>query len=549
MGKYTIGIDYGSLSGRALIINAITGEEIASSVLEYPHAVMTKGIFDYALQDPQDYLDVLKVTIPKILEKSGVLPKEVVGLGIDFTACTLLPIKKDGTPLCFLEEYKNNNHAYVKLWKHHAAQKYADRLNEISQKRNEPFMEKYGHKVSSETLVPKVMQIVEEAEEIYEAADLFIEAGDWIVMMLTGELTRNGCAAGYKALYSKEAELKTGFGYPSKEFFKELNPKLENFIEDKLYGNVIPIGSLAGEVNEVGASLTNLKIGTKVAVSNIDAHVTAPAAQITEAGSMLMIIGTSTCHMLLSDINKDVEGIFGVVEDGILPGFYGYESGQSCVGDHFEWFVNNNVPYSYVQEAKELGVSIFKLLKDKGKKLKPGESGLVALDWWNGNRSILVDVDLTGLILGMNLQTKPEDIYIALIEATAYGTRTIIENYRENGIAVEKLYAAGGISQKDELFMQIYADIIGMEIFVADSTQAPALGSAIFGAVAAGIYDDIFEGAKKLGRVKEKSFIPNLKNKKIYDKLFSEYKLLHDYFGRNGNNVMKRLKEIKKGEN
>lgn len=551
MAKYSIGVDYGTLSGRALIVNNETGEELSSAVFEYPHSVMSECLpsgkklgFDWALQHPQDYLDVLYNTIPAVLKESGVSKDDVVGIGLDFTACTILPAKKDGTPLCFLDEYKDEPHAYVKLWKHHAAQHLANKLNEIAEERNEPWLKNYGGKISSEWAIPKIWQVLDEAPEIYAAADTFIEAADWVVWQLSGKENRNSCCAGYKEMWNKKT------GYPSKDFFKALDPRLENVIEDKLSTDISPMGSKAGELTEAMAEKLGLNAGTAIATAIIDAHVFVPAAGIAEAGKMLAIMGTSTCHMLLGNEEKQVKGMCGVVEDGILPGFFGYEAGQSCVGDHFQWFIENCLPASYYEDAKAKGMNIHKYLREKAEKYKPGESGLVALDWWNGNRSCLVDVDLTGMILGMTLLTKPEEIYRALIEATAYGTRMIIETFREYGVEVNEFYAAGGIAKKDPMTMQIYSDILNLPIKIAGSDQGGALGSAIFGSVAAGKanggYDDVFSAASKLGKVLDTKYEPNPEAVKVYDKLYAEYKILHDYFGRGANDVMKRLKEIKK---
>ncbi|HZK70514.1 MAG TPA: ribulokinase, partial [Clostridia bacterium] len=484
MAKYSIGVDYGTLSGRAVLVNVCTGEEVATSMLEYPHAVMDEQLPygkklppDWALQHPQDYLDVLSATIPAVLNKSGVTADDVIGIGIDFTACTVLPVKEDGTPLCFLDKYKENPHAYVKLWKHHSAQDKANKLNKIAESMGEKWLNRYGGKISSEWVIPKIWQILDEAPEVYKEMDYFIEAADWIVWQLCGVQTRNSCTAGYKAMWHKKE------GYPTKDFFKVLDPRLENVVEDKLNCPVSPLGNKAGGITEKMAQLTGLEIGTAVAVGNVDAHVCVPAVKIDGEAKMLAIMGTSTCHMLMSKEEKDVAGICGVVEDGILPGFFGYEAGQSCVGDHFSWFVDNCMPASYYEGAKAKGVNIHKYLREKAEKLAVGESGLIALDWWNGNRSVLVDVDLTGVILGMTLQTKPEEIYRTLIEATAFGTKMIIETFKKNGVDVKEFYAAGGISQKDPMTMQIYADIINMPIFIAGSEQGSALGSAIFGAV------------------------------------------------------------------
>jgi L-ribulokinase len=550
--KYTIGVDFGTLSGRAVIVDVETGEELGVSMLDYPHKVMDEFLPnsskplppDYALEHPQDYLDVLSFTIPDVLAKTKINADDIIGIGIDFTACTILPVLKDGTPLCFLEEYKGNPHSYIKLWKHHAAQDKANKLNEIAEKMGEKWLSRYGGKISSEWAIPKIWQVLEEAPEIYAKADRFIEAADWVIWQMTGKETRNSCTAGYKAIWHKKD------GYPSKEFFKALDERLENVVEEKLSRDILPLGQKAGEITAEGAKLTGLKVGTAVAVANVDAHVTVPAVKMSKAGQMLMIMGTSTCHILLGDNEKIVPGMCGVVEDGVLPGFFGYEAGQSCVGDHFAWFVENCVPTSYHELAKEQGKNIFKLLNEKAAALKVGESGLIALDWWNGNRSVLVDVDLTGLILGMNLLTKPEEIYRALIEATAFGTRKIIETFGKNGVEISELFAAGGIAEKDPFTMQIYADVTGMPIKISGSSQAPALGSAIFGAVAAGKqnggYDTVFEAADKMGKIKDVIYTPKAENAAVYDKLYAEYAILHDYFGKGANDVMKRLKNIKK---
>ncbi|MDD3736592.1 MAG: ribulokinase [Bacteroidales bacterium] len=551
MHKYTIGVDFGTLSGRAVIVDTTTGEEVAVAVHEYSHAVMDEKLpdgtplgVDWALQHPQDYLDVFRITIPQVIKMAMVSPEQVAGVGIDFTACTVLPVKADGTPLCFLDEYRSRPNAWVKLWKHHAAQDEANRLNIIAEERGEKFLRRYGGKISSEWMIPKIWQTVNEDPEVYDAADRFIEAADWVVWQLTGRETRNTCTAGYKAIWHKHD------GYPSNDFFSALHPKMERLVDEKLSRTLLPVGTKAGTITPQAARLTGLKEGTAVAVANVDAHVSIPAVGITTPGKMLAIIGTSTCHMLLGDVEKEVPGMCGVVEDGSIAGFDGYEAGQSCVGDHCQWFVENCTPAEYRDEAEEAGVDLHTLLTEKAARLTPGESGLVALDWWNGNRSVLVDVDLTGMIAGMSLVTKPEEIYRALIEATAYGTRMIIETFEENGVPVNEFYAAGGIAEKNPFVMQIYADVINREIKISGSPQAPALGSALFGALAAGKdaggFDTVQEAAAVMAKVKDYTYKPVKENVEIYDRLFAEYRVLHDYFGRGANDVMKRLKAIRK---
>jgi L-ribulokinase len=550
MGKYAIGVDFGTQSGRAVLVELSTARELAAATKQYTHGVMDERLPDgtrlppdWALQYPGDYMEVLEQTIPQVIHQGGVNPKDVIGVGIDFTACTMLPVDKGGVPLCMKPEWEHNPHSYIKLWKHHAAQDEANALNAKAEELGEGFLKRYGGKISSEWMFPKIWQTLNEAPEVYGAADRFMEAADWVVMQLTGNERRNSCTAGYKATWSKSE------GYPSKAFFRALDPRLENVVDEKLSRDIYPLGTKAGEVTAEMAARTGLAPGTAVAVANVDAHVTVPAVGITGPGKLLMIMGTSTCHMVVGTEEKIVPGMCGVVTDGILPGYPGFEAGQSCVGDHFEWFVENCVPAAYAEEANASGVGIHQLLTEKAAALKIGESGLLALDWWNGNRSVLVDVDLTGMLLGCTLLTKPEEIYRALIEATAYGTRMIVDNFRKYGVDVQELYAAGGISQKNELLMQIYADVTNMEIRIAASSQAPAVGSAMFAAVAAGKarggYDTIFDAAKEMGRVLDRVYKPIPANVALYEKLYREYEILHDYFGRGANDVMKRLKAMR----
>ncbi len=550
--KYAIGVDFGTLSGRAVIVDIADGRELATAVHDYSNGVIDEYLPgtdirlepDWALQDPNDYIEVFKNAIPAVLEKSGVDPADVIGVGIDFTACTMLPTKTDGTPLCFLPEWRDNPHAWVKLWKHHAAQPEANKLNEIARQSGfGAILDRYGGKISSEWFFPKAWQILDEAPEVYAAADRLIEAADWVVWQLTGEETRNSCTAGYKAMWSKSE------GFPPPEFFKALDPRLENIVDEKMKHEIMPLGARAGGINSQAAGWTGLKEGTAVAVANVDAHVAVPAATVTDTGRMVMIMGTSICHMVVGESEEIVPGMCGVVQDGILPDLPGFEAGQSCVGDHFQWFVENCVPESYEKEARDKGISIHELLEAKAAAQKPGESGLLALDWWNGNRSVLVDVDLTGMMLGMTLLTRPEEIYRALIEATAFGTRLIIETFDQSNVPIKELIATGGLPDRNKLLMQIYADVTGLPIYIPEATQIGALGSAMHGAVAAGAanggYDSIVEASLKMARLRDESYQPNPQNKIVYDRLFAEYVQLHDYFGRGENDVMKRLKELK----
>lgn len=550
MANYALGVDYGTLSGRTVLVDIITGEEAAQAEYAYPHGVMDEALPDgtplapdWALQHPQDYLDVLAHTVPEVLAQAGVDPADVIGIGTDFTACTMIPVTGDGTPLCLLPAYRREPHAYVKLWKHHAAQGQANRINALAAERGEAFLPRYGGKISSEWELPKLLQILEEAPAVYEAMDAFVEAADWIVWQMTGRRTRNSCAAGYKGLWHKVD------GDPSPAFLAALHPAFGRAVEEKLACPVSPLGQRAGGLTAEMAALTGLHAGTPVAVGNVDAHVCVPAVKIDRPGHMLAIMGTSTCHMLLSQEERPVPGVCGVVEDGILPGYYGYEAGQSCCGDHFAWFTDNCLPAAYTEQAAREGKSIHAYLREKAARLAPGESGLIALDWWNGSRSVLMDADLSGLLLGMTLRTKPEDIYRALIEATAYGTRMIVETFRKAGVAVDGIVAAGGIPRKDPMTMQIYADVLDMPIRVAGSAQCGALGAAIFGAVAAGAagggYDRVQDAATAMGKLREGAYRPDAERAAVYDRLYAEYVALHDAFGRGASDVMKRLKALR----
>jgi len=360
---------------------------------------------------------------------------------------------------------------------------------------------------------------------------------------LTGVETRNSCTAGYKAMWHKHQ------GFPPDAYFAALDPRLEHVVDEKMSRTISPLGGRAGGLTPQAAKWTGLQPGTAVAIANVDAHVSVPAATVTEPGRMVMIMGTSTCHMVLGQEEHLVPGICDYVEEGIIPGFFGYEAGQSCVGDHFAWFVEHAVPPEYHKAAQTARLDLHQLLEREAAQLKPGESGLLALDWWNGNRSTLVDVDLTGLLLGATLATKAPEIYRALIEATAYGTRVIIDAFEQNSVPVNELVACGGLPEKNKLLMQIYADVTGREFKITASKQTPALGSAMFGAVAAGRkadgYDSIFEAAQKMSRLKKETFKPVPENQQVYEGLYQEYVTLYDYFGRGANDAMKRLKRIK----
>ncbi|MCY3945635.1 MAG: ribulokinase [Anaerolineaceae bacterium] len=543
---YTIGVDFGTESGRALLVDTRDGREVASAVHDYANGVIDRSLPgsdrplppDWALQDPQDYLDVLGNTIPAVLRESGVPAAEVVGIAIDFTACTMLPVRADGTPLCFLDEWRGEPHAWIKLWKHHAAQPQADRINAVAEARGETWLPRYGGKISSEWFFSKALQILEEAPEVYHTADRLVEAADWVIWQLCGVETRNACTAGYKALVQDE-------GYPERDYFAALNEGLADVVDLKMSRDLAQLGERAGGLGESAAALTGLAQGTAVAVANVDAHVTVPAVQVTGPGSMVIIMGTSNCHMLVSEELREVPGMCGVVRGGILPGYYGYEAGQSGVGDIFAWFVDQAVSPEYHNAAQAAGMDLHEYLSEQAALQNPGEHGLLALDWWNGNRSVLVDADLGGLLIGATLGTRAPDIYRALIEATAFGTREIIGAFEDSGIPVDDIVAAGGLAEKNPLLLQIYADVTGKTIRLSGSSQGPALGSAMHAAVAAGIFDSIEAAAGPMGKLRDEIVQPIAAHRAVYDEIYADYRQLHDYFGRGGNDVMKRLRGLR----
>jgi L-ribulokinase len=551
-GPCAIGVDFGTESGRAVLVSVADGRELASSVYEYANGVIDERLPepfghvelapDWALQDPADYLRTLERTVPAVLAEAGVDAGDVIGVGIDFTSCTMLPATADGTPLCALDDLRGDPHAWVKLWKHHAAQPQADRVNAVARERDEPWLPRYGGRISSEWFFAKTLQILDEAPGLYERADRLIEAADWVVWQLTGVESRNNCTAGYKAMWSKRD------GFPPDRYFAALDPRLEHVVDEKLSRAIAPIGTRAGVLTERAAALTGLRPGTAVAVANVDAHVSVPAAGVTEPGTMVVIMGTSNCHVLLGDELRFVEGMCGVVEDGVVPGLFGYEAGQSGVGDIFAWCAERATPPEYHEEARRRGIDVHAVLEREAARLRPGESGLLALDWWNGNRSVLVDAELSGVLVGMTLATRAPEIYRALLEATAFGTRVIVDAFETAGVAVDAIVACGGLPQRNELLMQIYADVTGREFSVAASSQTPALGAAIFAAVAAGSglggYASVVEASRRMASASTRSFHPVPESHAVYSELHAEYVRLHDWFGRDAGSVMKRLRRI-----
>ena len=547
--RYVLGLDYGSLSARAVLFDVTDGSCIGSSECIYRHGIIddvhpVTGVQlppNSALQMPEDYLEALRVSIDGVLKKTQINKKEIIAMALDFTSCSLVTVDRDYEPLCKKEAFQNSRHSYVKMWKQHTAVKEAQEISE----KLEDECERFGGKVMSEWGIPKILETLREEPELYEAAYRFMEAGDWLTTLLTGEESMSYCSAGLKFMWLPER------GYPTKEMLRKLDVRLEN-MEEKLVKTerVLTLDSCAGYLTKKGAELTGLMEGIPVAPMRIDSLSSAIALSCHMEGRLDMIVGTSMALILTNKNKKTFPGLCGVCEGAAIPGLYGYETGLSSCGDIFQWFVEQCIPQDVYMAAKTENISVLEYLNKKIASLKPGESGLIALDWWNGNRSVLEDEELSGMILGLNLQTKPEEILMALFEATGYGAKTIIDAHREAGIEIREIVAVGGIVEKNVVFIQLLADIIGCSIYVPSIGNVCALGTAIYASLAAGKrnggYDTVEEAVEAMGCTEYTAYHPIEKNHKIYEKLYQEYRTLHDYFGRGGNNVMKRLIQYRK---
>jgi L-ribulokinase len=532
---YSIGIDFGTESGRALLLDLDSGGEVASAEVRYARGVLDEVLPgtgerlppDWALQDPDDWIAVVNDGVGSLLDESGITRARVRGIGVDFTSCTVLPVTADGVPLCSLENWRSSKHAWPKLWKHHAAQPVADRLTDVAEARGEPFLQRYGGRISSEWYFPKLIELWLEDREVYDAAAAFVEATDWIVWWLTGRECRQLCTAGYKALWSPDT------GLPSIEYFTAAYPGFDAPAA-KLGETFVPLGSRAGTLRAEVASRLGLPGSVAVAVGNVDSFVSVPGAGVDRPGAFVTVVGTSTCDMVVDQREVLLPGITGVLKDGIIPGLYGYEAGQAAVGDMLAWMIHRIAPtrtYAELEEAaSEMGV---------------GETGLVALDWWNGNRTILADADLTGAIFGLTLTTTIEQLYRALLESIAFGNRTIMENFEEHGLPLQEIVACGGIAHRSPLLMQILADTSGRPVYVPASREIPARGAALFGAVAAGVFASIGDALEATRVATAFTYTPDASAKTSYDQVYAIYRELYDTHGRERAALMHQLKEIR----
>ena len=555
MKRYSLGIDYGTNSCRSLLIDLDNGTEVGSTVFNYPSGEM--GILldpkdpHVARQNPQDYLDGLEAVTRGALQQAaakvpGFDAAQVVGIGIDTTGSTPIPVNAQGTPLGLLPEFQGNLNAMVWLWKDHTGYAEAAEITQLATEIRPDIIAKCGGIYSSEWWWSKILRLSRVDAKVFEAAFSFVEHCDWIPAVLTGNtdpltLKRSVCAAGHKAMFSSEWG-----GLPDKEFLARLDPALAD-LRDRLYSDAHTSDTRAGDLCPEWAQRLGLKAGIAIAVGAFDAHMGAVGAGIKE-GTLVKILGTSTCDLMIAPASKplaDVPGVCGIVNGSVLPGYYGIEAGQSAVGDIFLWFVNHLVPDSYGATVGDKFVNMEKAMLGK----KPGSTGLLALDWNNGNRTILVDVRLTGLLLGQTLHTEAHEIYRAYIEATAFGALTIIQRVEEYGVKIDEVINTGGLSIKNETLMQCYADIIGKPMKVSQSEQTCALGAAIFGAAAA--REGTLAGLQaKVTAVREKVYHPIPENQSVYAELYALYRTLHDAFGTAGwsgriNHVMKQLLDIR----
>jgi L-ribulokinase len=534
--KYAIGVDFGTESGRALLLDLTDGAGLAVGVVQYPHAVIDRELPssgerlgpDWALQDPDDWVTVLENAIEYVVAEASIDPADVVGIGIDFTSCTVLPVDSEGVPLCKYEHWRRRPHAWPKLWKHHAAQPVADRLNEVALERGEVFLSRYGGRISSEWYFPKLIQLWLEDREIYDEAHAFIEATDWIIWWLTGKEIRQSCTAGYKAMWSPEE------GLPSREYFEAAYPGFDTPGE-KLGRTFVPLGTRAGTLTAEAAAAIGLPESVVVAVGNVDSFVSVPGAGVENPGTYVTVVGTSTCDMVIHAEEIRLPGITGVVRDGILPGLYGYEAGQTAVGDMLAWYVDTFAP----------GEGSYAALEAAAAELSPGETGLVVLDWFNGNRSILADADLTGMIAGLTLQSTKEEIYRALLESIAFGNRRIMDNFEEHGFSLDTIVACGGIAERSPLIMQLLADTTGREVHVPAASEIPARGSALFGAVAAGYFPDIASAIAATRPSIARTYVPDPAAKLVYDDVYAIYRRLYERLGHSEVELLHDLKRIR----
>lgn len=539
---YSIGIDYGTGSGRVFLVQTNTGKIVSQYIKPYTHGTIDQELcgeklpHGFSLQNGNDYLEVLEEGIPYVLKESNIDSNAVVGLGIDFTASTVIFVDKDMNPIHNKIGFERNPHAYVKLWKHHGAEEEANLLYNTAIKKKKKWLGNYGYNISSEWMIPKIMEVMNKAPEVMDETFAIMEAGDWIVSKLTNKNIRSNCGLGFKAFWEEE----NGFHY---DLFDEVDEDLSEVVRDKVETTIVNIGDSAGHLSRDMASKLGLSTRTQISPFIIDAHSSLLGIGSEREGQMTMVMGTSTCHLMLNKQQKKIPGISGSVKGAIIPNLYAYEAGQSAVGDLFEYAVKQ-APKSYTDEAETRNISIHHLFEEKAATAKPGESGVIALDWHNGNRSVLSDSSLRGSLFGLTLHTKTEEIYRAYLEATAFGTKMIMQQYEDWGIHVEEVFACGGIPKRNRLLMDIYANVLNKKVAVVDSEYAPAIGAAILGAVVGGAYETVQDAAQNMKEPVLYEIEPDAEKVKRYKVLFKAYKELHDIHGYKKARIMKSVSKL-----
>jgi L-ribulokinase len=518
--EVSLGLDFGTESVRALLVD-LHGAERGVSVAKYRHGQITETLpgtneklpADFALQHPQDWIESASAATRAALKTAGATAADVIGIGVDFTSCTMLPALADGRALSTAGDWGREKFAWPKLWKHHGAKRQTERINTLARERGEPWLDRYGGIIGLEWFFPKMLETLECAQAVYDATEVWLEGGDWFVWQLVGgaarDLPRSTCQAGYKGMWSREE------GFPSREFFRALDPRLENVVAEKMPGRFLAPGERAGELCAAMAERLGLREGTPVSAAIIDAHSGVPGTGAAEPDTLVMVMGTSSCHMLNSNVGKVIPGVAGVVQDGIIPGFYGYETGQAAVGDAFEWI------------RRILGARDFSTLSADAAAIPPGADGVRCVDWFNGCRTPLMEGTLTGSFTGLTLNHGPAHLFRALLEASACGLRWIADTLRDGGVPVRRFVATGGLPHHSPLFLQICADVLGESITVPETQQGPAVGAAILGALAAGAFPDANAAIRAMAQSGNSRVVsPDPVAARACDRVYSEYRAL-----------------------
>ena len=540
MGRILFGADFGTYEVRVAAVDIKTGQMLGISSVGYESGVLDKLLpnarmlpKNFALQNPADWLTALSQATKQLIMDTGIPQSEIISLGVSFTSCTAMPVDDGGMPLALKPEFAENYHAWPKLWRHHACIPQAEKLTNIAQDRGEPFLEYCGGKVNPEWLWPKLLETIEQSPELTEHIGYYLESGDWIVWQLTGNQIRNQCAAGYKACWVE------GMGYPSNEFFAHASIDLARIAEKQREIPVVQPGRLAGRLLPEMAELLTLPSGLPIAVAVVDAQVGVLGAGVHEPDVMVMVMDASNVHLVMSSEEKVFPGFAGLVKDGILDGYWGYEAGQPASGDIFDWFSNILAPIELFERAKEDDVDETVVLDRWLTETPIGANGLMALDWWNGNRSILMDSSLSGMIHGFTLGSTPAQIFRAIAESLAFGTRKIIETYNANGLPIKRIVATGSLPFNYPSLLQIFADVCNISITVPDTPHSVARGAAILGGMSVGVENLGFKNRSdyfvSMNPAVFDLFTPDAKAVEKYDTLYVKWNKLHDWYS--GGNI------------